>query len=503
MSLYGKYRPKSFADVVGQESAVETLKQAVEQGKISHAYLFAGARGTGKTSVARILAKSLLTKDIQDDTLKQQIIKGVEEGSIVDLIEIDAASNRGIDDIRELVEKIQFSPVVASAKVYIIDEVHMLTREAFNAILKTLEEPPAYAYFILATTELQKIPATIQSRCQRFAFHQIPEDTMIKRLQFIADEEKMKIDSEAVAAIARHAEGGLRDAISLLDQLRSLDHVTLAEVLERTGETSHAHLTALFDALEKQDRSGIVNAVRTAEESGVSMEVLGRGLLKRLRASLHTAIESNQSTEQIIRMIDGVLTSLRYIRTSPLPGLVLESTLVELCGAPSAPAAKPIEVKAAPAAPVAAPKAEPAPVAAAPTPKAPAPVAAPAAVKKEEAATPKEPTPAGAPDLSLEAVLSVWHKVVDTAKPPSAKMSLKNARVASLQDGVLMLAFSSQFHKERVMKEGILGLEEHLRSIFGQKVKILCSMDTAPTTPSAAPEEKDPVDLASAAADVF
>src|SRR5438874_2090994 len=150
MSLYRQYRPLTFADVAGQDHVVSTLENAVTQGKLAHAYLFAGSRGTGKTSVARILAKTMLTQGIADETLKRQIITGVEEGHLVDLVEIDAASNRGIDDIRSLVEKIQFSPVVSSAKVYIIDEVHMLTREAFNALLKTLEEPPPYAFFILA-----------------------------------------------------------------------------------------------------------------------------------------------------------------------------------------------------------------------------------------------------------------------------------------------------------------------------------------------------------------
>ena len=161
-SLYLKYRPRTFVDVVGQDHIVTTLEQSAEQGQLAHAYLFAGTRGTGKTSMARILAKALMTSTIDDETVKKQIIKGIEEGSLVDLIEIDGASNRGIDDVRDLIGKIQFSPVVAVAKVYIIDEVHMLTKEAFNALLKTLEEPPDYAYFILATTEVHKVPVTIQ-----------------------------------------------------------------------------------------------------------------------------------------------------------------------------------------------------------------------------------------------------------------------------------------------------------------------------------------------------
>ena len=194
MSLYLTYRPLSFADVTGQDHVVTTLEQAAQKGKLAHAYLFAGNRGTGKTSVARILAKTMMMQGIEDETMQKQIKKGVEEGSIVDLLEIDAASNRGIDDIRDLIEKIQFSPVVCNAKVYIIDEVHMLTKEAFNALLKTLEEPPAYAYFILATTERNKIPTTIQSRCQCFPFRNIRDEDIVRRLQFIADSEKIEAD---------------------------------------------------------------------------------------------------------------------------------------------------------------------------------------------------------------------------------------------------------------------------------------------------------------------
>ena len=202
MSLYRAYRPKSFADVTGQEHVVTTLESAAKHGKLAHAYLFAGTRGTGKTTCARILAKTMLTASIADPVLRTHVETAVDEGNLVDCTEIDAASNRGIDDIRDLLGKIQFTPVVASAKVYIIDEVHMLTKEAFNALLKTLEEPPSYAYFILATTELHKIPATIQSRCQRFQFRQIREEDIVRRLQYIADQEHITVERPALRAIA-------------------------------------------------------------------------------------------------------------------------------------------------------------------------------------------------------------------------------------------------------------------------------------------------------------
>src|SRR3989338_259292 len=237
MSLYRTYRPKTFAEVVGQEHIVKTLEQAVLQDKVAYAYLFSGPRGTGKTSIARILAKMLLTKDVADEKIQKQILKAVEEDSLVDVLEIDAGSNRGIDDIRDLIEKVQFSPVVASAKIYIIDEVHMLTKEAFNALLKTLEEPPAYAYFTLATTEINKVPATIQSRCQRFPFRHVREEDIIRHLQFIADREKIVIDRAALRAVAHHAQGGMRDAISLLYQVRSIEKIGIEDIQERIGES--------------------------------------------------------------------------------------------------------------------------------------------------------------------------------------------------------------------------------------------------------------------------
>src|SRR3990167_2984539 len=180
VSLYRKYRPKTFAGVIGQNHIVQTLERAVERQEIAHAYIFSGPRGTGKTSMARILATVILTKGITDMTIRSQILKGIEEENLVDFLEIDAASHTQVENIRDLIEKIQFSPVAASAKVYVIDEVHMLSKNAFNALLKTLEEPPKYAYFILATTELWKIPATIQSRCQRFAF----QSSVVARMKY-------------------------------------------------------------------------------------------------------------------------------------------------------------------------------------------------------------------------------------------------------------------------------------------------------------------------------
>ena len=217
---YRKWRPRTLAEVVGQGPVTKTIRQAVAQGRVAHAYLFCGPRGTGKTSTARILAKAvncLAPREGEPDN-ECAICQAINEGRALDLIEIDAASNRGIDDIRELSDKIRFSPGEARYKVYIIDEVHMLTEAAFNALLKTLEEPPAHAIFVLATTESHKVPPTVISRCQRFDFRRIPLEVMVEKLRELCRGEGIEAQGEALALIARTARGSLRDAENLLEQ---------------------------------------------------------------------------------------------------------------------------------------------------------------------------------------------------------------------------------------------------------------------------------------------
>jgi len=516
MSLYRTYRPKSFEDVTAQESIVTTLKNAVAQDKIAHAYLFAGPRGTGKTSLARILARELVTKGIDDPLLKDQITKGVEDGSLVDVIEIDAASNRGIEDIRDLIEKIQFSPLVATAKVYIIDEVHMLTREAFNALLKTLEEPPSYAYFILATTEMQKIPATIQSRCQRFIFTHIQSGDIVSRLRFIADKEGITIDDTALASIAKSAQGGMRDAISLLDQLRSLASITSTDVEARTGTLGHEHVAALLVALQHNDRPGIVEGIRAAEETGMAMETLARQLLVALREELHRAVTANASIEQISAKIEHILSGIKDLRVSPVPALALESALLSMTDVPQAPirqaqgdtpAAREMETVTA-SRPLVETKREPiVTVTEAPPFQSLEPPLVDNALLSS--ITPNPTLPAGhssaerrlEPDLSLTAIKLQWPTIVDSATPASVKMSLKNGHVTDLKNNILTMTFTSAFHRDRVAQtDSSTMLENLLEQTFGTRLRFHGVVDTEKIAPT---PQAVMVDLAEAAADVF
>ena len=250
--LYRKYRPQYFADVVGQPQVTVTLKNELMQGRISHAYLFTGSRGTGKTTCAKILSRAVNCLDLQngDPCGKCEICQGLETGSILDVVEIDAASNNGVDSIRALIEESNFTPATAKYRVYIIDEVHMLSVAAFNALLKTLEEPPAHVIFILATTEVHKLLPTILSRCQRFDFKRIAPEAIGERLQKVARLEEAQLDWEAALLIARIADGALRDALSLLDQCLGRDrHVTLEVVSETAGVAARDYLPAFTEAI--------------------------------------------------------------------------------------------------------------------------------------------------------------------------------------------------------------------------------------------------------------
>ncbi len=486
MTLYLKYRPQSFADVVGQDHVVTTLEQAIQCDRISHAYLLCGTRGTGKTSVARILAKTILTKGIADETLKQQLAKGVETGSLVDLVEIDAASHTGVDDVRDLIEKMQFTPAVSGAKVYIIDEVHMLSKSAFNALLKTLEEPPEYVYFILATTELHKVPDTIQSRCQRFLFRRVRDDDILRRLQYIADQEHIKIDREALRTIARHALGSFRDGIALLDQLRSLEKITPADVTERIGKSSLAFMEEIVRAMTERNMTEITNVVRRIEESNVPADLIATDLLSLIRTHMHQAIERQEDPAPYLRMTETILGALKNIRISPVPALALEAALLSLCSTEPAPASGPQLYPS-------------------PLPR--------LVVPQNPEGTAEEEKPASSPpveqaktalveaeELTVDSILRHWGDILQGVHPPSVRMSLKTGTVSGIDGNTVRLTFSSSFNRDKVAEtKASRTIEEVLAGIYKCPVRIKCVLEKDMKMTNLGPA----TDLVEAAAEVF
>lgn len=353
-ALYRKYRSQTFGEMVGQEVVATTLKQAIEQGKISHAYLFSGPRGTGKTSTAKIFAKAMnCPNQVGGEPCNDcYICQAITEGSLEDVIEIDAASNNGVDEIRDIRDKSTYAPSLATYKVYIIDEVHMLSTGAFNALLKTLEEPTENVVFILATTELHKIPATILSRVQRFEFKSIKVTDIQAHLAQILTKEGLGFDDQALTIIARRAEGGMRDALSILDQALSLSHdqtVTLEIAEEITGSISLRALDDYIASLRQADSVSALGHLQTLFDQGKSMSRFATDLLHYLRDLLivQTGGENTHLTagftdnlalaqERIFTMIELVTKSLADIKSSPQPKIYAEMMTIWLAESGSA-----------------------------------------------------------------------------------------------------------------------------------------------------------------------
>ena len=355
IALYRKYRPAAFADVVGQEHITHTLQSEVASGNPAHAYLFTGSRGTGKTTCAKILAKALNCRNPQngDPCGECEVCRGIDDGSVLDVLEIDAASNNGVDNIRDLRDEANFTPAVGKYRVYIIDEAHMLSTGAFNALLKIMEEPPAHVVFILATTEVHKIPATILSRCQRFDFYRIPRDAIASRLENIAGREGFTVTREAAELIAGLSDGALRDAISLLDLCSSYSReITRDTVLEASGTVGTGHLYDLADAAADGDTAWALAIAgelsrRSMDESRLCEQLIGhyRDLmltravqdptplldtpsldLQRLRAQ-----SDRYSMERILYSIEVLQEALGRMSRSAERRTELEVTLIKLC----------------------------------------------------------------------------------------------------------------------------------------------------------------------------
>ena len=297
-ALYRKWRPQRFEDVVGQRGIVTALRNQIATGRVGHAYLFTGVRGTGKTTCAKIFAKAVncLHPQNGDPCGECEICKGIDNGSILDVVEMDAASNNGVDDIRDLRDETAYTPSACQYKVYIIDEVHMLSTAAFNALLKTLEEPPAHVIFILATTEIQKVPATILSRCQRYDFTRIGPEDIAQRVEYIAGEEHLELTSDGAELIARLADGALRDALSILDTCAGVTAKIDADVVRRmAGVTDRSYLFRISDALEAQDGAAALAQLAQLRQQSVDVKRLTEELIAHYRALMLAALPGGQA----------------------------------------------------------------------------------------------------------------------------------------------------------------------------------------------------------------
>ncbi len=524
LSFALKYRPQRFADVVGQDHVTRTLRNAVASNRLHHAYLFCGPRGTGKTSVARVLAKALNCEHgpTPDPCGDCAACTAIRDGRALDIVEIDAASNRGIDEIRDLREKVKYSPAESRHKVYILDEVHMLTTEAFNALLKTLEEPPAHAFFVMATTEPHRVPPTIVSRCQRFDFRRIGVPEITSALEDIARKESLAVQPEALAAIARAADGGMRDAESILDQLVAYagEQIDLATVNDVLGATNVETLTEIIDAIVDESHQGICEILDRLIAEGKDLAQLLDDLMLYARDLSRLALRceavgpalSPAAAEAAARQAQAlgasramaVMTHLAEVRQqfrhSAQHGLLLESALLEAATGP--PAAEP-QVHAA-----AVPGAQPAAAPPAPEPPRPAPPSRPRRPKERPEPAPpgRAPTPAPAAEsvpegsaLTMELVAEHWPAVSAELRrmghAPIVAL-LREGQPTAVEGQRVTVTFPSEyrFHYNKISGEYGQTVEQAASAVFKTGVSIHPILADDQAGPGSSPEADAPED---------
>lgn len=525
-ALYRRYRPQTFSEIVGQDHVTRTLRNAIAGGQVAHAYLLAGARGIGKTSIARIIAKAVNCPKAKDGDPcdRCESCVAIRDGRFLDLIEIDAASNRGIDEMRDLREKVRFAPSMGQYKVYVIDEAHQLTNEAFNALLKTLEEPPPHAIFVLATTESQKIPATIVSRTQRFDLRRITHAAMVEQLASIAKAEKVKVEPAALEAISRHAQGSLRDAESIFDQVETFagGAVTLADVDALLGSSDWEETAALFDALIANDSAAAVTLVRTLVDDGRDLRLFVKRAIDHVRALVlvraaaqvpETASESvaaklraqapSFGLDRLAKIAKRLIEAEQQLRTSEGTPLPLELALLDLttdAGTPG-PATKAPVPQAAATRSAAPPAPQAAPTRSAPPPRPAGPVSdrRPSAVvdlaERRATATARpsgEPVPAGgaaAPSVSLERIRAAWQELLERTKERSIGKAaqLVKAEPLAIEGSTIVVGFSDDFARSVWQDKLRPELERDLGEILGLVVRVRCvKQQTVATAPPAA-----------------
>ena len=465
-SLYRKYRSQTFADLVGQDASSRALQGAIISGRVAHAYLFSGSRGTGKTSAARLLAKSLnctgRARDSAEPCNSCDSCREITAGSALDLIEIDAASNRGIDEIRDLREKVNLAPALGPFKVYIIDEAHMLTEPAFNALLKTLEEPPGHVVFVLCTTDAQKIPLTVIGRCQQFVFRRHSEEQIVSRLSYIASAEKVQVDPDAMRLIARTAQGSMRDAVGLLDQLVPLASgpISLDSARSLLGIADPRLLDGLLDDVLAGRAEQALAELNRVYAEGAELRQVVRGLMEGCRDRLVAALTKHD--QATARRLSGVLDALLHldgeVRRHAEPRFLVEATLARLA----------VESEATPH-PAAAPPTSP------PRGEMTAPAASPSRGEVQVVA------PVGGWNEVLEKLNRTVRAVYLDAQP-------------EVEGSVLVLWFKYGFHHKKAQEQSAQ-LIPHVRAWLGDEVKIdfrLRENDAAKSVPRPASPEDDP-----------
>jgi len=478
-ALYRKYRPKGWAEVIGQEHVLQTLKNSIIADRVGHAYLFSGPRGTGKTTLARLLAKAVncLAKNPADRPCNEcETCVAVNENRFLDLIEIDAASNTSVDDVRALRDKINFSPSQGKYKIYIIDEVHMLSTAAFNALLKTLEEPPPHAIFVLATTEIHKIPATVLSRCQRHEFRRVPVDEIVSQLKMIVSAEKFQADDDALIMIARQAAGGMRDAISLLDQLSSTGtKITLALAQSVLGTATNQTVLDIIGSVRDREPATGLETIHRALDSGADPRSLARQIVEYLRGLMliqmgnATQVEATAdvkkqmqaysasfSTSNVLRMMKVFNTAATDLRGGWQPSLSLELALAEVIEIP--------EIILFQTDTRAKPKIESAPQTEAGK------RSAPEAVKPENAI------------VAAGDVIKVWKQIAQSLSKSQANLSalLNSVRMIDVQGKTLVLGFASNVLVEKMDKpEHAEILRKALADVLGVQLDMRCVVTNA------------------------
>jgi len=522
-ALYLRYRPQTFEDVVGQKHVAETLRNALRQNRIGHAYLFTGPRGTGKTSTARILAKAVncLADDVNDRPDNTcPICTAINQGRLMDLIEIDAASNTSVDDVRALIEKVAFAPTEARYKVYVIDEVHMLSTSAFNALLKTLEEPPPHVIFILATTEPHKIPATILSRCQRFDFHRISTRQISEHLAEIARREGLSITPEALGIIARSATGSMRDAISLLDQVAAYGHTEIDEELVREvlGMVSGVAISEFVDALAGGDPAEVLTRLHELIDKGVELNQFVTQLIDQLRTLLLLNVGKDPSlvdlpdsllgkareqaakftAPQLLHTIRALTEAAQALKT-PFSGyLPVELALLDALNLGEMPSSSQPEVKMPRPTPPGRRVPPPQPVTPSPLPSKPAS----SRPKRTRGSAPPPERPFPAVDGELA---DVWKQLLRTMRSinPKLQAMLRSGHPVAIRGGKFYIRFRYEFHQNQV-RAGIDDVNKGLSQVLGRPMEavVLGEEDPLPAeeadsaSPNPNPDPNPPSSLA-------